>query len=368
MGRKKRSFVDERRALVEARATAQQLNSGRIDTAEMTSAQREEWQVAREIAGVIPLVTAIQEWARARELAKGNLLAVVEQWAQRQQTRGKPITVNRAINLYLKARRADGVKVERSALQTFEPKRVPEGRRAFREVFGGRLITEVTANELAAWLEAFAHPATRNTNRKRIVALWRWCQRRGFLPEDVTTAAERTDRVREQASKIEIISAADLARSFAITSEKCPHNLAALALAAFCGMRRGEVHGQVWEDIDVRRGFLRVTSTKPGTPSRRNVPLTDTAKAWLEPLQQRSGLVSHSLSLDHVRRACREDGLRLAANGFRHSWISAMVELSGDIPRTALNAGTSVDIVHKHYRQLLTPEEAAAWFAVLPIG
>jgi len=364
-GRKRRSFSNEVQAIDEARKVALDLSNGRSGAAQMSNADRNELLAARELAGSTPLLSALREWARARELTRGNLLPTIEQLTSHGKALAKPISVSAAIDRYLRARATDGIKVERGASQVFAPRR-RTAQPMFREVFGDRMLADVTTNELAAWLEGFPNPVTRNTHRKRIVAFWNWCRKRGLLPEGMTTAAERTDRAKEPSNKIEVVSAADLRRAFDIVSREYPQYLAAFALSAFCGMRRLEVHGQTWDDIDLKRGFLRITSAKPGTPARRQVPICSTARAWLAPHAQKSDPVCRVLSLDRAKKACKDAGLALPHNGFRHTWISARAELTGDLPRTALEAGTSVDIIHKHYRQLLTREEAEAWFAVLP--
>jgi len=366
-GRQRRTFNDEGCAITEARATAQQLNSGHVDAAQMTNAEREEWIAAREIAntsGNMPLLSAMQEWARARELARGNLLVAVEFWAERNNAKTQSITVSEAVDRYLRARRADGVRVDVGAARTLKPVRVRSG---FHDVFASRLLASVTTNELAQWLEQHPHPVTRNSHRKWIVALWRWCRKRGYLPLDVTTAAERTDRAHEpRESPVQIMTAQQLRDVFALVVREHAHYLPALVLAAFCGMRRAEVHGQLWEDIDFEREFVRVTNAKPRTPANRRVPLCETAKTWLDPFRGSVGAVCENLALERVRDIAKCAGIALPKNGFRHTWISAKVELTGDAPRTALEAGTSVAKIHRHYREMMTAEEAREWFSVTP--
>jgi len=366
-GRQRRTFNDEGRAIADARATAQQLNSGHVDAAQMTSAERDEWLAAREIAtvaGNLPLLSAMQEWARARELARGNLLAAVEFWAERNNSKTRSITVSEAIDRYLRARRADGVRVDVGASRTLRPARAQN---SFHDVFGAHLLSSVTTNEIAGWLQTHPHPVTRNSHRKWVVALWRWCRKRGYLPLDVTTAAERTDRAHEpRESPVEIMTAQQLRDVFALVAREHAHYLPALVLAAFCGMRRAEVHGQLWEDIDFERGFVRVTNAKPRTPANRRVPLCESAKAWLEPRRLKNGNICTNLAVERVRDIAKCAGVELPKNGFRHTWISARVEISGDVARTALEAGTSVAKIHQHYREPMTPEEAKAWFSVLP--
>jgi len=54
-------------------------------------------------------------------------------------------------------------------------------------------------------------------------------------------------------------------------------------------------------------------------------------------------------------------------NALRHSFISYRVAETGDVNRTALEAGNTAPMIFSHYRELVTPQEAKAWFAVKPI-
>ena len=42
--------------------------------------------------------------------------------------------------------------------------------------------------------------------------------------------------------------------------------------------------------------------------------------------------------------------------------------LTHDAAKTALEAGNSPQMIFKHYRELVTEDEAKAWFTVLPQG
>ncbi len=53
-------------------------------------------------------------------------------------------------------------------------------------------------------------------------------------------------------------------------------------------------------------------------------------------------------------------------NALRHSFISYRVALTGDVARTALEAGNSPKMIFRHYREVVTEEDAKAWFAITP--
>ncbi len=53
-------------------------------------------------------------------------------------------------------------------------------------------------------------------------------------------------------------------------------------------------------------------------------------------------------------------------NALRHSYISYRVAETGDVNRTALEAGNSAAMIFSNYRELVTPQEAEKWFSILP--
>src|SRR4030095_13459315 len=55
-----------------------------------------------------------------------------------------------------------------------------------------------------------------------------------------------------------------------------------LVLGAFAGLRTAEIQRQLWSDINLERGFIRVTAAKGNTAQKRLVPIADNLKAWLQ--------------------------------------------------------------------------------------
>lgn len=53
-------------------------------------------------------------------------------------------------------------------------------------------------------------------------------------------------------------------------------------------------------------------------------------------------------------------------NALRHSYISYRLAIVKDAARVALEAGNSPDIIFKHYRELVTEEDAQEWFSIVP--
>jgi integrase len=365
-GRQRKKFADEDAALLEARIKAGQLNAGRIEGASMSQGDRDELLALRKLAGDVPPMAAMAEWAKARELTVGNVLIAAKAWASKQGKVEVRVTVADVVKEFLAVKTAAGKNVASDHKHTFH---------RITTDLGTFSIGSVSARQLDAWLAGTENPVSRNTHRKRLVAVWRWAQRKGYLPRDARTEAEMTDRAHEPAPVIGIIDVKTWAALLAYFRAKFPQYLAPLVVAGFCGLRRAEVHAQTWEDISTERKNLRVTQGKRGTPARRMVPLSAAAVAWLNVCDgEHTAEICYDYAMDRIRLLARvavnEHGKPmfppLPENCFRHAYISHAVAGTGDIPRVSLDAGNSPKEINRHYRELVSEDDGRAWFALLP--
>jgi integrase len=357
-GPKRKQFASEAEAEAEGRLKADQLAAGRIEGAEMGRSDRDELQAARKLVGDVPLLTALEEWAKIRTLTNGHALAAAEAWSARNSTTFERISVKAAVADFLAAKKRAGVDVAASykkILPTLAAK------------FDARLIDTLSAKELEAWMhERYPHPVTFNTARKRFVSLWRWCRKQGHLPRDSQTEAEQTESAREPDTAIGVISAETFGKLLEHFRAKHPEYLAALIIAGFTGLRRSEIHEQTWENISLERKILRVTNAKRNTPARRLVPLSDAAIEWLMLCPDRKGEICTNFAIDRIRDIGRTAGFKLPENCFRHSCISHRVAQIGNVAETALESGNSPTIIFRNYRELFDKTEGEAWFSIRP--
>lgn len=359
-GRKREKFADETKAMTEARLKASQLSAGRIEGASMTTGDRDELQALRAIAAAhkLPVLAAMQEWQRGREITEGHIIQACEAWASRNVSRVVKKKVSDVVDEFLSAKTKAGIKTEKNHGHIFED---------IKATFGESLITSVSAPQLNVWLARWASPGTRHTFRKHTVSLWRWAQKQNYLPRDIKTEAEHCDAVILGKHKRGTITPATLRTLLALIRRNHPEYLPALVLSVFCGLRRSEVHSQVWEHIDLVGRTLTVTKAKEGTPAERAVPLPRSAIAWLMLCTDRKGAVCLNLAVDRIRDIGRTAGIELPENCFRHSFITYRCKLT-TVAQVADEAGNSPSIVRKHYRNVLADKrpmrkaEARAWF------
>lgn len=367
-GRKRCKFANLDAAMGEARTKAQQLAAGRIESASMTASDRDELTAARKFAArfEVPLLTALAEWSRSRELTQGNVIAASEAWAARNSSPVDRITVAAVVKKFLAAKTAAGIKTAENHAHIFAD---------LTRDFGTHDLDAISALMLDKWLARWEHPSTRNTFRKHLVALWRWSQKKGYLSRELKTEAENTERAVEPPLVPGIIDVAMFRRLLEFFRSGHPEYLSALVLAGFAGMRRSEVHAQMWQDVNLAEGHLKVSKAKRGTPSRRLVTLCPAAIKWLSLDAEKRGAICDNLGIDRIRKiameAKSEDGTPLFGdlpdNCFRHAFISHRVAATGDVARTSLEAGNSPDMIRKHYMELVTRAEGEAWFGIMPL-
>jgi len=356
-GRRTKAFSDPDAAIEEAKVKAAQLAAGRVGAADMDRGDRDELLAARNIAGSVPVLAALREWAKARELTSGHIITAAEAWAARNGNSFARVLVRDAVRDYCKAKTKAGMNVATDHNSVFE---------SITTDLGDSYLDALSSKQLDQWLAKRENPVSRNTYRKRIVAVWRWAQRKGCLPRDARTEAEMTDRAHEPAPDIGIINVPTWGKLLRHVRDNHRDLLAPLVVAGFCGLRRAEVHAQTWEDISLERKNLRVTKGKRGTPARRLVPLCDAAVEWLMQCSDRKGPLGEGMAMDRIRLLARGEDFELPENCFRHSYISHRVAATGDIPRVSLDAGNSPKEINRHYRELVSEDEGKAWFEVRP--
>lgn len=353
-----RQFADFQKAKKEGELKAEMLAAGQLDAARMSKQDRDELLLARDIAGDIPIVEAISQWKRMQDITKGNGLEAAKLWNKANLTAFENIKLEEVIRRFKAAKERAGVNVESAYKNRLE---------RLTATFPKAFLSRITTRQLSAYLDKIDHPVSRNTHRKNLLTLWSWCRKQGYLPDTIRTEAEKTERAQEEdGSQVEIITP-DVAESvLRLIENEHAEYLPAAILAIFTGVRRGEIHGQVWEDINLEESRLHVTKAKPRTPADRLVEIPSAGMEWFIRCGNRKGRVCQNLAMDRIRKICDTAGLDLPRNCFRHSFITYKMALGLSAGQVAGIAGTSERQIHKHYRRPRPKSEAEKWFSLSP--
>ena len=236
-------------------------------------------------------------------------------------------------------------------------------------------IQSLTTASVRDWLRSLkkmnGEPLTTRTlnNLLRLIrSLLHFARRQKYLNRELVEEITEIDLGRNAPTETGIFSPEDLRKLL----DHCPEDLIApLAIGAFCGLRTSELGRLDWRAVDLDSGFIRIEAKIAKTATRRLIPIPDNLRAWLEPIAKSQGPINPSTDdrgLNHrlVRGPARSAQVAWVKNGLRHSFCSYRLAQTNNAAQVALEAGNSPTMIFRHYRELVTPAQAEAWFSIQP--
>jgi len=216
------------------------------------------------------------------------------------------------------------------------------------------------------WLDGLDVAAQTAKNFRTVLyTLFSFAESRGYVFKG-GNPVEDTESISANGGKIEIFTPDEIT---ALLKTAPPEFQPLVALGAFAGLRSAEAERIEWRHVDLAGGFIHVAADKSKTKSRRLMPILPNLAAWLAPYAKQRGQVWKGTpdTLRDVRAATVEaSGVAWKPNALRHSFISYRLADIQNAAQVALEAGNSPAMVFKHYRELVKPSEAKAWFAIVP--
>jgi integrase len=355
--RVQKNFTDKS----EAQRVAQQILGDLSNDADavraMATPELESLVAARRVlAPGYALHVAVEEHAQAiGKLGKTTLREAVEFFLRHNRADAPRLTLTEAGEQFTKSREQAGLSIHY----------VSQCRKTISDLakaFQGMRLPDLRTADLDAWLGKLPFaPKTKNSIRIILVACGNWAEGRGYLVKGGSPFPAMV-RYKETKSAVSMFKPEQIASLLAKADDTLRPFL---AIGAFAGLRMAELQRLDWSEVDLERGFITVAASKAKTRKRRLVPISKNLKLWLTPCKQAIGPVCvHQRPQIAASRLC--DGFEWPENGLRHSYISYRLAILHDTARVALEAGNSPEIIFGHYRELVTPEAAKAWFGVSP--
>lgn len=279
------------------------------------------------------------------------------------QASRRSCTVAELVDELLKAKEADGASARYLGDLHCRLKQ-------FAGVFDGKSVAAISAPQIDVWLRSLSDkttgnrlsPATRNHIRRLLVVLFNFAKGRGYCVEN---PAEKTARAKEIETPVGILSVGQTARLL----ESAPAELVPyIAIAAFAGLRRAEIERLDWKEVDLHSNLIEVTAINSKSARRRLVKIQPNLAAWLQPHARLSGSVTPPLYAKLLLTA--RDAAKITQwppNALRHGFASYHLAHFNDAAALALELGhTTSQLVFQHYRQLVKPKDAQAYWQIVP--
>jgi len=239
----------------------------------------------------------------------------------------------------------------------------------FKKQFGETPITSLDRNTISDWILNLNVGPQSKVNFRRILSnLFSYAVKTGAIPSN---PVRDTATVKVRRKKTEILDDKEV-KAFL---QKCPDQLLpAVALMAFCGIRNGELYRLEWQEIDWEDKTIEISAEKAKREGHaRHVTIPDNALEWLRPHAKKRGPIADyesfhcfSKALQDARESAGWAAGKWPSNALRKTFISCHYESFGSIDETAKQAGTSVGIIHRHYRRLIKKTVADKLWEIRP--
>lgn len=220
----------------------------------------------------------------------------------------------------------------------------------------------VTMQEIEAWLAANQWaPRTQKGYLNDVRTMYAWGARRGLCAGNPARAVE-TPEVPPALPALhtpgQVAAALEFARAWDLNLCR------ALAIRYFAGLRSAEASRL--EESEIGPVYIEVAAAKSKTRRRRLVAIEPNLAAWLA--------LGGALPLHDVNNRFRLFTAALAKaravgwpyNVTRHSFCSYHLARWQSASKTALAAGHTEQMLFANYRELVTPEAAAEFWAIRP--
>ena len=354
------NFADLEEAKDEAEAKAAQLSRGDMDAIQISGKDRLIYGRALDAVKDygVPLDAVALEYSGARKLLDGVSLGDAARFYARhhgKEIKRKPVA--EAVEEMIAAKRLGGVsEVYLNDL------------RYRLGVFGERFhcdLVSLTPDDVQSFFDSVTlSPRSFNNFLSMLRTFFRFAQERRWLSKEADLL-ESVKRRKDKCTPVEILTPDEMT---ALLEHATPEIAPCLALGAFAGLRSEEILRLEWKDVTKRPGFIEVAADKAKTATRRLVPITENLAHWLSASPSDEGSLWKDTKAMFFKIRLQVAGkakVTWKKNALRHSFISYRLAELQNINQVALEAGNSPKMIHRHYRELATPEQARSWFAIV---
>ena len=227
-----------------------------------------------------------------------------------------------------------------------------------------KLIREIKPAEIQEYISRNGWvPSTMRSYLVDVRTLFAFALKRKYVTENPALAL---DLPRTEENPPGILTPAQTTAVLDACLDFAPDVLPSIALILFGGLRRSEAEQLEWREITPE--FVEIKGHKAKTRERRLIPISPQLRAWLDTSRAVGGKLPALNYADKLKLVLEKSKLRAewSQNALRHSFASYYFAKYKNENETAARMGNSPQMVFAHYRAMVQPADADAFFAIMP--
>lgn len=365
-----RNFSSLQKAKADAKAILKDLYAAGETQIHLTEDEKRDWHAAMSILKTSSVRMTLETMARhycdlVKIVGHASLLTdVARKYAEGRGKTGKPIKLAALQKNYLDAL----AKRERST--RYQDAQASHTGQFVKHVGDGRFSDQITRELIQEFIDSKGRcdPRTKLNLLNAVDAMMRFGKSTRCVPVE-WEEAKNVILPAVKAKKIRTYTAEELKKLLAAAPEKFQP---VLALAAFAGIRSSEIELLDWKHVrldEENRSDFRIHLDVDVTdlPSKRIIEVNDTLLNWIAGPSKVKGRIWTGTHDDFYRMqqtVAKKAGITWQNNALRHTFISAQVAKTQNVPQVAYESGNSVAVIKRNYLELMPKSQAEAWFSV----
>ena len=242
--------------------------------------------------------------------------------------------------------------------------------------FGNRTVNSLASADLEPLITRPGNSAyTTNGNRRVLHTFLSWCVKRKYISANPVSDIEKAEIDDKEPEILTLSEVKSLLRTAA--SHKKGKLLPYVVLAMFSALRPKELTRLRWDQIDLGQKMIRVDGLVAKRRKRRIVELSDNAVVWLQGCQGKPiAPMNWRRDFDALRRLAGfrgsyprqgDESLKpWPQDVVRHTAVSFHFAFYENEHKTAKWAGHHPDVLHAHYKGLVSRDDAEEFWGLKP--
>lgn len=218
-------------------------------------------------------------------------------------------------------------------------------------------VRSLTLDEIKRNFDSYSNPQTRHNFYRYSRAFFNFCIKNGWCERNLALDLPLPVIEKEHPHIF------TLPQIKTLLSQAEGENLTFIVIGIFCGLRPIEYKRIKKSDIDLEKRIIRIDSDVAKTRTFRNVKIADAPYSWLKKYGIHLPTKTQRLNV----WAKNVLGMKeWPLDVMRHTAASYMLARDQSADAVALQLGNSPTILHKHYKNLVTEQEATEFWNLTP--
>lgn len=297
----------------------------------------------RQLSKIVAHYINLEERALAKGISLDTALAFVESNYRAEKT---SITILNAYDLFVDSKKDTAAKTEVHYKSSLKHLLLPDA---------NKLVHEFTIRDIEKILANYKNVNSRRTYRRAFSAFFNWAVRHHYCFEN---PCDRLDKIPRDMTHIAALSFDECKRLLRASILQQNGTVACVAIGLFAGLRPSEIRDLKPEDILSDR--IRVSGGKLRRTLKRSVPIPPVLSDWLREYPFTGLPKGWDKKLNKLKIATNAS--TWVQDVIRHTSITFQAERDKNESMTAFHCGTSVEMMNRHYRDIVDDAKTISEF------